>query len=522
MFSAAHTIMATAACTALVCACPAAGAQAVGTGDPPANRTLSASTLQTCGADPLGQECATDALGDINAARGSEGVGPMVLPTDFLSLSVPEQLMAVSNLERADRGLTAVAGLSAGLDANAAIAAADDEDPMPSPFYGDAYSANWEGGYPSSLEADFVWMYDDGPGSANGDCTGPGAPGCWGHRHDILDAFAAPIAMGAADGNGQYGASMTELFVGGDGQTAAGLPDAPLAPTWAAIAQLLPVQISPTSLSLNTASSATVDAYVSGESTTVAATLSAPNRGWSVTPATCNLAAGIACRFTVSVSPSGLGTTETLTLSWPTGRQSIPLASHTATVLEMLSRRTTITAGTALTLRGQLLSSAHGTLASQPVRLMARSPGAPAPRLAASVTTSTVGAVSVRVSPSFDTTYTLAFDGTATLGASRAEPIEVLVSPRITAAFGSHAVRAGHTATLTGRVTPGRPARHVALQLQRHQAWVTVATTSIARSGRFTLTVRPSSRGHNRYRVRVSADRQSAQATSSELILRVR
>ena len=66
--------------------------------------------------------------------------------------------------------------------------------------------------FESALEADFVWMYDDGPGSANVDCTSSDPSGCWGHRHDILWQFSPPVAMGA----GVSGASMTELFVGRD------------------------------------------------------------------------------------------------------------------------------------------------------------------------------------------------------------------------------------------------------------------------------------------------------------------
>ncbi len=36
------------------------------------------------------------------------------------------------------------------------------------------------------LGADFAWMYNDGWGGTNLDCSTPSAPGCWGHRDNIL------------------------------------------------------------------------------------------------------------------------------------------------------------------------------------------------------------------------------------------------------------------------------------------------------------------------------------------------
>ena len=152
----------------------------------------------------------------------------MVLPSNFATMSVPVQLLNLANLERVDRGLTAILGLSAALNQDADNAAAQDEDPMPTHFYGDVATSNWAGGDSSTLEADFEWMYDDGMGSGNLDCTSSNQSGCWGHRHDILWHFSAPIAMGAGYGTGQYGPSMTELFVGGDTKTAPGEPDAPV------------------------------------------------------------------------------------------------------------------------------------------------------------------------------------------------------------------------------------------------------------------------------------------------------
>jgi hypothetical protein len=205
-----------------------ASASAATSADPPANRSLSRATRVDCSADPIGSACISEALADINAARAAEGVPAMVLPPDFASMSVPVQLLNLANLERVDRGLAPILGLSAALNQDAQAGAAQDADPMPTHFYGNAATSNWAGGEDSTLEADFDWMYDDGLGSGNVDCTSSDQAGCWGHRHDILWPFAAPIAMGAGSATGQYGPSMTELFVGGDTKTAAGEADAPI------------------------------------------------------------------------------------------------------------------------------------------------------------------------------------------------------------------------------------------------------------------------------------------------------
>ena len=154
--------------------------------EPAANRDPSPATLEACATAPSGAACIASALGDINLARAAEGIGPMVLPASFASLTIPQQLMVVANLERIGRGLAPALGLSANLDSTATAAAANDADPVPSQFNGDALTSNWAGGTSSALLADFLWMYDDGPGSGNEDCQQAGDSGCWAHRRDIL------------------------------------------------------------------------------------------------------------------------------------------------------------------------------------------------------------------------------------------------------------------------------------------------------------------------------------------------
>ena len=155
--------------------------------------------------------CARSQLSAIDKARAGEGLGPMVLPGWYSKLTVPEQLLVVTDLEREARGLPIFVGLSASLDAMARKGALAGVDPV-GPALG-AWGSNWAGGYPTALAADFGWMYDDGPGSYNLDCTRANMSGCWGHRDNILGNYGPHPFMGAAsvpyDGTTT---SMTELF----------------------------------------------------------------------------------------------------------------------------------------------------------------------------------------------------------------------------------------------------------------------------------------------------------------------
>jgi hypothetical protein len=136
----------------------------------------------------------------VDNARGAEGLKAMVLPAGFSNLTVPEQLFVAVNLERVDRGLQPFAGLTASLNANAQRGADIANDPPdPGPDF-DVVDTEWAGGSANGLDAVYGWMYDDGIGSGNLDCPKGGGPGCWGHRHGILDDFGTvgTLVMGAA------------------------------------------------------------------------------------------------------------------------------------------------------------------------------------------------------------------------------------------------------------------------------------------------------------------------------------
>jgi hypothetical protein len=151
---------------------------------------------------PLGGDststCLRVTLDAIDRAREREGVGPMVLPANFAQLSVPEQLFVAVNEERVDRGLAPFPGLSSTLDRGAQDAAELAQLPA---RLGRGYAEvnqEWIGAVDNGLDADYQWMYFDGPGSGVPQCSGSQTTGCWVDRQIVLDRFGSGrLVMGA-------------------------------------------------------------------------------------------------------------------------------------------------------------------------------------------------------------------------------------------------------------------------------------------------------------------------------------
>jgi hypothetical protein len=503
---------------------PALAASHPGLADPTSNRQLSSATTQACYVAPAGAACLAGAVADLDAARAAEGVGPVSLPGDWSSLTLAQQLLVISNLERVDRGLVPMLGLSARLNGYALQGAEAGEDPpFPNPLGGDAGTANWAGGYPSALEADFSWMYDDGPGSPNIDCHQAGDPGCWGHRDDTLWPFDAPAVMGAAQATSQqYGLSLTELYIGGATEAGPGQADAPLDPTWSAIAQTLPVGLSGTSVSLTGgASSAPLTAWASGEDMNVSAAITAGTANWSVAPSTCTLAAGSTCQLTVTAGPAGRGTTGTLTITGPNGAQTVSLAAQAPSALRLTVAPASIVAGRAAAVTAVLSTTSGPAVAGQTVTLRTSVPGT-AGQVVSTATTDAGGTARFRVTPSVNTAYAASFAGTPTLGASSSTAASVGVTPIIRVALAHASVRHGHAVAITGSVTPVRAGRRAVLQLRRGLRWVAAGSARLAPTGRFSFRVVPARPGIARYRVTEAADVANGAAVSPVLALRVR
>jgi hypothetical protein len=156
--------------------------------------------------------CFTNSKSCINAgvyyldtARKRLGQPAYKLPANFAGLSPGKQAFILTNLDRIQYHLPAIPGLTQTLDRDALVTGVDaGGDPRSTASQAPAYTANWAGPFPNLVFAYEAWMYDDGYGSPNLDCTSRHATGCWGHRHDILWNFGGgyfgtgPMAMGAA------------------------------------------------------------------------------------------------------------------------------------------------------------------------------------------------------------------------------------------------------------------------------------------------------------------------------------
>jgi Carboxypeptidase regulatory-like domain/IPT/TIG domain len=209
----------------------------------------------SCGYGALNdsQGCNTTVVQAINTARASlESLAPLSLNISaFDAMTVPQQLFVITNLERTNRGLAPIAGLTTQLDNVAQTGAADNADPTlsASSLTGGAYVTSWgslwAGGTSNPLGSDYYWMYDDGYHSPNASCTTSTPLSCWGHRDQILGTFSSSTSCFGSDseqymGAGyvasspSFGPSFTEILVG-----ACGPPPTDVVFTWTQAQQLL-------------------------------------------------------------------------------------------------------------------------------------------------------------------------------------------------------------------------------------------------------------------------------------------
>jgi hypothetical protein len=183
--------------------------------DPAANLPLG-SVPQSCWTNPSASDCVSAVITGLDRARADLGEGPYALPAGFAQLAAAQQMFVLTDLDRVAAGLAPIPGLTDALSADAAGGVQADNDPSSSDRDFGYWTANWAGGYPNALMAYYDWMYDDGPGSGNLDCTSATASGCWGHRHDILWQFGGTgaLAMGAAAGADPRGAPGYAILLG--------------------------------------------------------------------------------------------------------------------------------------------------------------------------------------------------------------------------------------------------------------------------------------------------------------------
>jgi hypothetical protein len=191
--------------------------------DPRRNVAASPAYIDVCATKGSNNKsCFTRSLQAINNARAAEGIGPMILPSNYLKLSIPRQTFVVTNLERVDRGLRPFVGVTAKLNSTAHRAAATNSDPtllgaVMSLLGIRTYGSIWAGDF-GPLASDYDWMYNDGysaGGGVNLDCRTPSSSGCWGHRHVILGHYSGMRSLAAGVGTSKpVGFSIAEIFVG--------------------------------------------------------------------------------------------------------------------------------------------------------------------------------------------------------------------------------------------------------------------------------------------------------------------
>jgi hypothetical protein len=190
-------------------------------GSPSSNIAPSPAYPSVCQSAPSGQACQDSAIAALNHARAVMGQPAYALPAGFESLSAAMQFLVLANSDRAIYGLSQIAGLNDVLSSAAQAGIAADNDPTgPAVVNGShftSWTSNWAAGWSSSLYTYYEWMYDDGIGSSNIDCSSTNGSGCWGHRlgtlHDFGNSF---VAMGVGSGLSPHYGSMafTELFEG--------------------------------------------------------------------------------------------------------------------------------------------------------------------------------------------------------------------------------------------------------------------------------------------------------------------
>lgn len=183
--------------TVALVALPVAGGSAGAAGIvPPTNPTsdVPPQVVPACTSTPADNNsvgCIDSVLHNINYARSLENLGPLVLPSGYSSDSVTMQQLILTDEERGDRGLPEFSGLDGSLNTAALLGATTDADPSPPVGYQYTSAMSIFAQDVSPLGADFAWMYNDGYGGTNLDCTSPTSAKCWGHRNAILGGWSA-------------------------------------------------------------------------------------------------------------------------------------------------------------------------------------------------------------------------------------------------------------------------------------------------------------------------------------------
>jgi hypothetical protein len=168
--------------------------------DPTKNYPLPGKLPLACATAPAGTECINAGIYYLDQARKSVGLGAYELPNDFPTLTPPEQMFILTNLDRVEYGLPPISGLTAALSRDALAGVKAGKDPHVSDQSEEHEDVdNYGVGYDNVPMVYEVWLWADGAGSQNDVCRVYHRD-CWVHRHNVLWKFTPTdiLAMGAA------------------------------------------------------------------------------------------------------------------------------------------------------------------------------------------------------------------------------------------------------------------------------------------------------------------------------------
>ena len=178
--------------------------------NPRADVSPSPNFLSRCSAGTLdlSSVCLAAVISATTNARAGEGIRALSFnAASFKKLTIAEQLFILVDLERTARGIAPFVVLSSQLNEIALKAARTQVDPKKganSVLFGTgpivAWGSNWAGSTLSAAATNYYWMYEDGRGPSNADCTPTTLKDCWGHRDNILAAFSAAAAAACSGG----------------------------------------------------------------------------------------------------------------------------------------------------------------------------------------------------------------------------------------------------------------------------------------------------------------------------------
>ncbi len=195
----------------------ASASAAWGGGKDPARNTPIRLLPSSCASAPTGEECINAVVWYLDKARSRVGLPPYALPANFPSLSPPQQVFILVDLDRVQYGLRPIPGLTSTLNHDALVSGVwRADDPYPRKTTGlNTWWPGWAGAFDNAPMAYEAWVWSDGLGSSNPRCTPTDHSRCWGHRHSVLWKYGPVLAMGAAAGrDSRHHLGYAYLFVG--------------------------------------------------------------------------------------------------------------------------------------------------------------------------------------------------------------------------------------------------------------------------------------------------------------------